>query len=521
MKHFLTLLLVLQAAFAATAQSPYRVSGAVNEKAGKPLSGATIELFYYGDTAAAAVTYSKPDGSFELPLSNTGMYRLRASMVGFENHMIDSIRVEGLVSLPHIQLKPAIQGLKEVVVTGKKPVFEQKADRMVVHVDASPTNSGATALEVLEKSPGVTVDQDGNISLKGKAGVMVFVDGKPTYLSGAELVNFLRNLSGAQLEQIEIMTNPPARYDAAGNSGIINIKTKKQKQQGYNLSLTGAYAQGVYARNNQAAVFNYRKNKLNVFGNLSRNERNHFQELSIQRRFMEPVSKQVVSHFEQLSMMRQYNNSNNMKLGADFQLTPKTSVGSVVNGFYNASTFANNSDINISDAQGNLQYITRAQSRSQDQFRHLGGNVNMRHRFDSTGRELTADLDYLYYNSRDRMHMINRYTNAAGAPILTPDTIAGNLPQLIHIYSAKADYVHPLQKGARFEAGWKSSFVATDNNAVYDSILNGNQVRDIRRSNYFIYEEQIHAAYANYTRAFSKKLNAQRVLQKVCQFEVS
>ena len=131
-----------------------------------------------------------------------------------------------------IELVAAANKLQEVTVAAKKPLIEQKIDRTVVNVDASPTNVGSSALEVLEKSPGISVDKDGNISLKGKDGVMVLVDGRQTHLSGADLANMLRNMNANQMDQIEIMTNPPAKYDAAGNAGIINIKTKKNKQIG-------------------------------------------------------------------------------------------------------------------------------------------------------------------------------------------------------------------------------------------------------------------------------------------------
>jgi len=151
-------------------------------------------------------------------------------------------------------LIPQAKSLNAVVITTKKPLIEQKVDRMIVNVDATVTNVGTTALEVLEKSPGISVDKDGNISLKGKQGVQIYIDGRPTYLAGADLVNYLTSLNSSQLEQIEIMTNPPAKYEASGNSGIINIKTKKTKQFGYNGSISSTYSQGRYPRFNESVI---------------------------------------------------------------------------------------------------------------------------------------------------------------------------------------------------------------------------------------------------------------------------
>ena len=153
------------------------------------------------------------------------------------------------------------QELKEVKVVARKKLIEQKIDKTVINVDAAISNTGTTALDVLEKSPGVQVDKDGNISLKGKQGVMIMIDGRPTYLSGTELANLLRGMESSQLEQIEIMTNPPAKYDAAGNSGVINIRTKKNKMRGFNGSVTAGATQGKYFRTNESLSLNYRTGK--------------------------------------------------------------------------------------------------------------------------------------------------------------------------------------------------------------------------------------------------------------------
>ena len=160
-------------------------------------------------------------------------------------------------------------------------MIEQKIDRTVVNVEAAVTNTGSSALEVLEKSPGVQVDKDGNISLKGKQGVIILLDGRPSYLTGQELANMLKGMQASQLEQIEIMTNPPAKYDAAGNSGVINIKTKKNKAKGFNGSVTAGVGQGMYFKTNENLSLNYRKGKVNLFSNYSFGKSDCFQELMI------------------------------------------------------------------------------------------------------------------------------------------------------------------------------------------------------------------------------------------------
>lgn len=502
---------VLTFTYAGFAQTNSRVKGEVKDESQKPLQGITVSLLRSKDSSLVKAAITDKSGGYLFESVKDGSYLLGITAVGYQKSFSQVVDVkEGSdLSIPVFSLAPEAKGLKEVTVTARKPLFEQKPDKMVVNVEASPTNAGANALEVLEKSPGVSVDKDGNISLKGKAGVQVFIDGKPAYLSGADLANYLRNLQGTQLDQIEIMTNPPAKYDAAGNSGIINIKTKKSKQMGYNVMATLGYSQGVYASNNQNLTFNYRKNKVNLFGTLSRNERNSFQKLSIQRKFIEESSKEVKSLFEQLSSMRQLNMSNNAKLGADFYVTKKTTIGATVNGFYNPGVFTNNSDIDIANPDGTLMSKANGFSKSKSQWRHFGSNINFRHVFDTTGKELTADVDYLNYNVSSSQNLMNKYFDPSGVPTNVPDNLLGSLPQLIRIYSGKADYLHPLKNGAKFEAGIKTSFVETDNNAVYDTLRNGMMILDSARSNHFVYTENINAAYVNYSKQLNKKWSAQ------------
>ena len=214
--------------FSSFAQTITRVKGEVKDENQKPVSGITVSLLKSKDSSLVKAAITDNSGSYVFEGIKEGVYLLGITAVGFQPSFSQPLEVkEGAdMAMPSFSLLPQAKGLKEVVVTAKKPMFEQKPDKMVVNVEASPTNAGANALEILEKSPGVSVDRDGNISLKGKAGVQVFIDGKPAYLSGADLANYLRNMQGTQLDQIEIMTNPPAKYDAAGNSGIINFKTK-------------------------------------------------------------------------------------------------------------------------------------------------------------------------------------------------------------------------------------------------------------------------------------------------------
>ncbi|RYF96460.1 MAG: TonB-dependent receptor, partial [Chitinophagaceae bacterium] len=338
-------------------------------------------------------------------------------------------------------------------------------------------------------------DKDGNISLKGKQGVQIFIDGKPSYLSGAELVNLLSNMNANQLDQLEIMTNPPARYDAAGNSGVINIKTKKNKQKGFNGSATAGFSQGVYWRTNESLNLNYRNGKLNTFMNYSFNKNNGFNELTIQRIYKDETLK-TTAVFDQVATMRRRNANNNLKLGADYFLNQKTTIGFVATGFYNPEDQDNLNTSYLKDANRTVDSIVLSAGTQKNKWKNGAINLNFRHQYDSTGRELTADADYSSYASHSRQTFMNANFDPAWVKRGQFDLIS-DLPVDINIYSAKVDYTHPFKKGWKLETGVKSSFVNTDNSANYFNVVNGSNTVDADKTNRFTYEENINAGYLN------------------------
>jgi len=489
-----------------------KISGTVIDGSTKTIESATITLLRAKDSSVAKMSVADKTGAFQFEGVTEGTYFVTITAIGHDKGVSETFSIteaNSAIVLKTIELVPVAKAVAGVTVTARKPLVEQKLDRMVVNVEASATNVGATALEVLEKSPGVTVDKDGAISLKGKQGVQVYIDGRPSYLSGTDLANYLRNMNASQLEQIEIMTNPPAKYDAAGNAGIINIKTKKTKQFGYSGSLSSNWSQGYYAKVSESFNFNYRKNKVNLFTNVGYSNRKNFQNLDIQRKFIDAGTKEVRSHFDQIGRLKDGGESVNGKIGVDVFATKKTTIGAVVNGFYSPGFFNSRSNVSISDPSRILLSRTISNTSNDKNWHHLGGNLNFRHVFDSTGRELTMDADYLTYKSTNAQDLFNDYFNPDGTPFSKSDTLYGSLPQEIKIYTAKMDYVHPLKNKAKFEAGIKTSFVKTDNDAIYDSVYYGVRMRDYGRSNHFIYDENVNAAYVNYSRPLSKKISAQ------------
>lgn len=509
----LTVFGLISASFTQAQAVNGKVTGTITS-AQKPVDAASVALLRAKDSGVVKLAVSDKTGLFELDNLKMGKYLVSVQSAGHAKYYSASFELSAASpnqSIAPIALKAVSKELAAVTVTASKPMIEQKIDRTVVNVEASVSNQGTNALEVLEKSPGISVDKDGNISLKGKQGVQVFIDGRPTYLSGQDLANMLRNMQSSQLDQLEIMTNPPAKYDAAGNSGVINIKTKKNKMVGYNGSVTASYGQGVFPKTNESMNMNYRNGSVNLFGNLSYSYRQQFQKLEIQRSFSDDITKSVLSRFSQENNLRNNNSGFNGKVGMDYFATKKTTFGVVVTGNTSDGEFSSRGIIDIANAANTPLSQTRAFSLNNNFWNNFSTNVNMRHVIDTTGSEITADLDYIKYGSGTTSTVTNGYYDPSGS-ILTgskPDTLLGRLPQNVEIYSAKVDYLKPLKKGAKFEAGLKSSFVRTDNNASYDSLINNGRVHDFGRSNHFVYEENINAAYVNLSGTISKKFSGQ------------
>jgi hypothetical protein len=471
----------------------------------KIIDAASVSLLKAKDSSLIKVAVTDKEGNFVIENVKEGAYLVLATSIGHTKTYSAVFTVSAeqpVANVGVLQLIPQDKNLAGVTVISRKPFIERKADRTVLNVESSISSTGSTALEVLEKAPGVTVDKDGNISLKGKQGVLIMVDGKPTYLSGPELTNMLRNMSSNQLDQIEIMTNPSAKYDASGRSGIINIKTKKNKQIGFNGSASTAYTQGIYSKTSNSLNLNYKKGKMNLFSTLSANYRNNFQNLNIYRRYTND-DKSTKAIFEQNSFRTRHNGNYNAKVGADFYVSKKTTFGIVVSGVTNPQAESGENTSYLKNNAGTVDSIVQAVSNEKSKWKNGSVNLNFRHVFDSTDREITADADYLRYRADKSQNFFNNsYT--PDWLFKSGDNLVGELPSDIKIYSAKIDYTHPLKKGAKIESGVKTSFVETDNTAGYFNVVGNSKTPDYEKTNRFDYKENINAAYLNFNKEMKK-----------------
>lgn len=482
-----------------------RISGLVLGEGGQPLENATVSLMKSIDTVVLKFAMAGKNGSFEFDRLPFGSYRVSISAMGYQVRRTEVIELTEEVPSADLGKLALNLGknaqLEGITVTAKRPLFEVKPDKTVVNVESAVSNIGATALEVLEKSPGVIVDRDGNISLKGKAGVTVMIDGKPSYLTGPELTNLLQSMAANQIDQIELMSNPPAKFDAAGNGGVINIKTRKGKQRGFNGNLSLGYGQGVYSKTTNSLALNYRNNKFNAFMNYSMNANQGYVDLVIDRTYYDP-SGIISGYVFQPALMRSKPFNNNMKLGFDYMLTSKTTIGVTGSGFVNNGRFLSNSTSYLQEPDRSWDTAVNTMSETNNKWTNGAVNLNLRHRI-SKDRELTADIDYIRYVGDNRQLFNNTMLNNKQEAI-DQTSLKGDLPSSIRILSGKADYTQTFSNGLKLDAGWKSSLVRTDNEANYYNDIAGEWVPDYDKTNHFIYKENINAVYVNGQRKMGK-----------------
>lgn len=492
----LTFLLLLLAGYCALAQPSSReIRITVQSVSKAALPHATVSLLK-ADSTILRINITDSTGLAVFTDLARGNYLVRVTSVGHQEQYSSVIDLQQETSFAtSIILQQTTGLLKDVTVTARKPLVQILPDKTVINVEAGITNAGATVMEVLERSPGITIDRDGNISLKGKPGVQVMIDGKPTQLSAADLQNLLNGMSASQVETIELMDNPSAKYDAAGNAGIINIKTKKNRQHGFNGSVSTAYAQGFYPKNNNNLVFNYRNGPVNYFLTYSFNQNQYMLDLYALRTYYNSAGG-ITGMLEQPYFTTGKAKTHNIKTGVDYFLDKKTTLGLAFTGALLSRNGIGKSTAVWMNAARQADSTIFTNSSSETRLKQGGINLNARHVFDAS-RELTADVDFIKYNIRTAQFFENKAQDAAG----DADASQGEIPSSLNIFSAKADYSQKFGSSLLWETGWKTSRVSTDNPASYSYRLPNNEwEEDLGKSNQFLYTENIHALYANLTK---------------------
>ncbi len=510
MKQLLLFIAVLSlSAFKLQAQTRSKITGEVKDASGKPIAAATVSLYRAADSSLAKAEITDASGNYSIEQVAPGNYFIAASAAGLQktNSAIFSLKGGEDVQVPAISLQPGGTQLKGVTVTGtyKKPMIEVKADKTVFNVESSINATGSNAMELLQKSPGVVVDKDDNISMKGKNGVRIYVDGRPTQMDNKDLAAYLRAINSADIESIEMISNPSAKYDASGNAGIINIRLKKNKKYGLNGNIAAGLNVGKTPKTNGSLSLNYRNKKVNLFGNYSNNWGDNENDINLYR-----IQGDTI--YDQKGINKNGGWGHNFKAGIDIYADKENTLGFIVTGNINRNTSTSNSRTLITpEGQTIPTKILVATNNIPGRNTNMNYNFNYRHA-DSAGREFNFDADYGNFRNRANSYQPNYYRQPFTDILMDERIYTNNTPTSIKIYTAKFDYEKPWMKG-KLGFGAKYSNVKTDNTFDFYDVISGYSFKNYDRSNKFAYKENVNAAYINYNRPVNQRFSVQAGLR--------
>jgi hypothetical protein len=488
-RRFSVLLLLAMPALAQRVAAQATASGTVLDQAGQPLAFATAVLLQLPDSTIANSQTTTEQGTYAFDGVRPGRYCVKALLLSYASARSAAFAVANEpVTVPTLHLNAAATALKEVTVVGTPPVLEQHADRTVVNVSRLNT-AGETALDILKKAPGVTLDKDDNVVYRGSAGVNVMIDGKLTYLSGTALSSYLKSLPASAISQLELMPNPPASLDAAGTAGVLNIKMRRSQLPGLSGTGTVSGGYGRYEKASGGANLAYNTGKLRLFGRLDAGRYNSFNRLVVERRIRDSLFRQV-NYWHPLSHRLSY------AVGAELNLSKRQTVGAQLRGGAEVEDAPTTSESTISDAAARPAGRRTLTNPRTGHDSNAGLNLNYRFALDSLGRELSADADYVRYATAKTQS----FANLAYAPLSDEPRDAGQLrskqSSAVEIRAAKVDYVHPFA-GSKWkaEAGTKTSWVTTRSAIRFDTLRADGWQLNLRRTNQFQYDETVTAAY--------------------------
>lgn len=473
----------------------YKLTGKVVDKDLQPISSATVTLNNEGQkTISTAITDSL--GSFILGYNkNIDDHTIKVQHLGYEEYQ-NSIKVIHNNDVGMIQLIELDNVLKAVEVKAKPSLIEVNGGIITYNVENSIGGQDVSALEALKRAPGVYVENESSITLNGKGGVQILLDGRQTYLSGKELTDLLKSLSSNDLKSIEIINSPTAKFDASGSAGIINIKTKKNQIKGLNGNITSTLAYGISPKQLQNMSVNYRVDKLNVFGSYNHTLGNYNYLYGSNR---SQNGRSYNSHTDDIDKRQKMS----ARFGIDYLLNDKNTLGFLANGnfIFGGGITDTRTDITTLPSpviEETLDAVNDYYGQGTSRY-----NFNLNYRYEDTlGHILNIDADYGLFDKWNKNLQSNTYRDAHGQ--ITEDNLYRTLNGIdIDMKGIKIDYSAKLWEGT-FEAGAKYSRVSSANDSRFYHVIPAGDSLDNRRSNDFQFDEEISSAYLDYRRAINK-----------------
>lgn len=484
-------LLVAQISFAQT----NNIHGTIQDIKSIPIEYANVMLLNAADSTLSKGTLSEENGMYQFDQIAKGTYIIHSTMVGFGEVYSDAFSIDGTkdIDIPTLMLSLGVE-IEQVTVTAQKPFIELKADKMIVNVSNSAVNAGNTALEVLEKSPGVIIDNNNNISLRGKQGVLVTINGKNQYMTGDEISRLLETMPSSNIESIEIITNPSAKYDAEGNSGIINIVLKKNEKLGSNGNVSSTLRQGWKTSHFHTLNLNFRSEKINVYGGAEYYNWGWEQNMNLLR---DIPFNEGYTLFDQESLMEEEGDGYNIKLGMDWSLTDNTTLSILARRNEGAEIDENNNTTIISGDNAPSFSKLEVLGTGDEAYSKNTYNANIIHKFNNKGLELTVDADVSKYKNDDQLHYDNFYRNGTDEEVEDAFYLRNMQKTIIDIFATTADLAIPISDKLNLETGLKFSDVNSQNSTRFEHLEGSEWVNENNRSNTFMYSEKIYSAYLN------------------------
>lgn len=487
---------------AISAHAQQSVTGIVKDDGGT-MSAVTVSLLNAADSSWVQSQLSDENGGFSFKDVKEGQYLLDARLLGYERYL------QPLGTWQHVVIimQRASSQMKEVVVKSKAPVIQTEMGKTTVNFEQATISAGSSVLELLRKAPGVTVDGNGNVLMGGK-GVLITLDDKQTYLSGEDLVNYLKALPAEQVAQLDLMSQPSAKYDAEGNTGIINIKMRKSKKPGLsgNVALSGSMAD--YGSTHNSANIIYRKDKLTLQANAGYLLGNGFMRNNMVRTATDTLTGERTSTVDQYSYQHETFEDYNLKLSADYAFSDKLSIGASTQGIYHPNNEHDISDATIADhAKGDIILNSSTKDRA---FVRYNTNASAYAKYTpAKDNVISTDVAYMSLNSRDGQLLDSKNYNQRFELLPNGLMLKSDYPQAMHVYVANTDYSGIVAKDIKLEAGAKTSYITNETGSYNEVVQNGEWVYDSTRSNEYLYKENINAAYVSVGKNLSEKWSAQ------------
>ena len=480
-----------------------QIQGTIHDSKNQPLSFANVILINQKDSSVVTGIMASDVGTFSITNFTPGKYLIKTSMLGYKTALSEPFEIK--TSNDHFHINPIIveeevRLLNDVNVIAKKPVYEQQIDRLVVNVENSITSTGSTALEILEKSPGVTLNrQNKTLSLGGKEGVMVMINGKESRMPVSAAIEMLSGMSSENVKKIELITTPPSKYEAEGDAGIINIVLKKDDDFGTNGTYTLGAGMGIDGKLNGSITMNHHVEKVNLFGSYSYSYDNSYQIISMNRQVNQDGS---INETNSESFREPITNFHNARLGFDYTISSKTIVGLLASGYMSDWEMDAKNDISyLKDNQINTlidQHIVES-----NKWKHYMGNLNVQHFF-KEDEILEFNADYLHYDDNNPSKYFIQYHDNTDQLTSTEDiNVTKETP--INTLVGKLDYTRKFGKDVKLEAGLKGTNTSFGNDVSVANRVNGMWNFNADLTNNYSLSENMSAAYSSLNYKFNEK----------------